>query len=69
VLIGFTGSILGLSLINSIFVDQMLAAEQAADAAQQQSIEAMREELREVKALNTRILAALKRLEQNLPEE
>ena len=69
VLIGFTGSILGLSLINSIFVDQMLAAEHAADTAQQQSIEAMREELREVKALNTRILAALKRLEQNPPEE
>jgi hypothetical protein len=47
----------------------MLAAEHAADTAQQQSIEAMREELREVKALNTRILAALKRLEQNPPEE
>jgi voltage-gated sodium channel len=60
VLIGFTGSILGLSLINSIFVDQMLAAEHAADTAQQQSIEAMREEIRALRETNAEILERLR---------
>jgi voltage-gated sodium channel len=62
VLIGFTGSILGLSLINSIFVDAMVQAEKAEDEAAAEAFAQLREEIRALRETNAEILERLRSL-------
>ena len=59
VFIGFSGSILGLSLINSIFVDAMVQAEKAEDHASTAALEHLREEVRALRTANAEILEYL----------
>jgi len=60
VFIGFSGSILGLSLINSIFVDAMVQAEKAEDQAAAEAFAQLREEIRSLRESNTAILERLR---------
>lgn len=59
VLIGFSGSILGLSLINSIFVDSMVQAEKAEDEATAAAYVQLHEEIRALRDTHAQILEHL----------
>ena len=59
VFIVFTGSILGLSLINSIFIDQMMHSNDKHDADEQKSLTNLKAELEEVKKQNQEIIQLL----------
>jgi len=62
VFIGFSGSILGLSLINSIFVDAMVQAEKAEDEAAAAALAQLQAEIRTLRETNAEILAQLRSL-------
>jgi len=60
VFIVFTGSILGLSLINSIFIDQMNQIEEKNKKKEMSEIGKLRREIAELKKLQTEILQKIK---------
>lgn len=59
VFIVFTGSILGLSLINSIFIDQMTIAKDEHDSSEKKIIADLKSEIEEVKKQNQEIIQLL----------
>ncbi len=59
VLIVFTGSILGLSLINSIFIDQMARTNDKKDSEEKEDLDCLKAEIDELKSLNKEILHKL----------
>jgi voltage-gated sodium channel len=59
VFIVFTGSILGLSLINSIFIDQMTHANDAHDADEKKQFSALKAEIEDLKRQNQEIIDLL----------
>ncbi len=59
VLIVFTGSILGLSLINSIFIDQMARTNDKKDSEEKEDYKRLKAEIDELKTLNKEILHKL----------
>lgn len=59
VFIVFTGSILGLSLINSIFIDQMTIAKDEQDSSEKKIIADLKSEIEEVKKQNQEIIQLL----------
>lgn len=65
VFIVFTGSILGLSLINSIFIDQMMHSNDKHDADEQKSLTNLKSELEEVKKQNQEIIQLLNERNKN----
>jgi len=64
VFIVFTGSILGLSLINSIFIDQMNYITEKSNEQEKSEIEKIREEITQLRKDQQELLASLKKDEQ-----
>jgi voltage-gated sodium channel len=64
VFIVFSGSILGLSLINSIFIDQMSQVEEQIESSEQDMLNAMKSEISILKKQNEEILKKLNDLTQ-----
>jgi voltage-gated sodium channel len=65
VLIVFTGSILGLSLINSIFIDQMARTNDKKDSEEKEDYKRLKAEIDELKTLNKEILHKLNEINSN----
>jgi len=62
VFVVFTGSILGLSLINSIFIDQMSKVEEHIDESEKDVIDVIRKELVVLKEQNNAMMRELEKL-------
>lgn len=65
VFIVFTGSILGLSLINTIFIDQMSQIEENIEEKEKDTLEVVKSEINMLKAQNEQLLKAIKELKKS----